>query len=60
MRRLREDLLDSYDEELEMELEERNMEELQAYGQPRSADEKVARRTYFQELFRLQGELVKL
>jgi len=60
MRRLREDMLDSFDEELEMELEERNMEELEAFGQPRSAEEKVARRTYFQELFRLQGELVKL
>ena len=60
MRRLREDLLDSYDEELEMELEERNIEELEAHGKPRSSDEKVARRTYFQELFRLQGELVKL
>jgi polyphosphate kinase 2 len=60
MRRLREDMLDSFDEELEMELEERNMEELEAFGQPRSTEEKVARRTYFQELFRLQGELVKL
>ncbi len=60
MRRLREDLLDSYDEELEMELEERNMEELAAHGQPRSVEERLARRTYFQELFRLQGELVKL
>ena len=60
MRRLREDLLDSYDEELEMELEERNMEELAAHGSPRSEAERVARRTYFQELFRLQGELVKL
>jgi polyphosphate kinase 2 len=60
MRRLREDLLDSYDEELEMELEERNMEELEATGKPRSDTERQARRTYFQELFRLQGELVKL
>jgi polyphosphate kinase 2 len=60
IRRLREDLLDSYDEELEMELEERNMEELAASGQPRSAAERLARRSYFQELFRLQGELVKL
>jgi len=60
IRRLREDLLDSYDEELEMELEERNMEELAAHGQPRSDDERHARRMYFQELFRLQGELVKL
>ena len=60
IRRLREDLLDSYDEELEMELEDRNMEELAATGQPRSAEEREARRSYFQELFRLQGELVKL
>ena len=60
IRRLREDLLDSYDEELEMELEERNMEELSAHGQPLTPDQRVARRTYFQELFRLQGELVKL
>jgi polyphosphate kinase 2 len=60
MRRMREDLLDSYDEELEMELEERNMEELEATGKPRNEAERLARRTYFQELFRLQGELVKL
>jgi polyphosphate kinase 2 len=60
MRRLREDLLDSFDEEMEMELEERNMEELAAHGKPRNAAERLARRTYFQELFRLQGELVKL
>ncbi len=60
MRLLREDLLDSYDEELEMELEERNMEELEATGKPRNDAERQARRSYFQELFRLQGELVKL
>ena len=60
MRRLREDLLDSFDEEMEMELEERNMEELAAHGKPRNEAERLARRTYFQELFRLQGELVKL
>ena len=60
MRRLREDLLDSFDEELEMELEERNMEELEATGKPRNEEERLARRNYFRELFRLQGELVKL
>jgi polyphosphate kinase 2 len=60
IRRLREDLLDSYDEELEMELEDRNMEELAATGSPQTVEEKSARRQYFQELFRLQGELVKL
>ncbi len=60
MRRLREDMLDSFDEELEMELEERNMEELEATGKPRNEEERLARRNYFRELFRLQGELVKL
>ncbi len=30
IRRLRQDLMDSYDEELEMELEDRNIEELAA------------------------------
>jgi polyphosphate kinase len=60
IQRIRQDLLDSYDEELEMELEERNMEELAATGQPRTEQEKLERRRYFQELFRLQGELVKL
>jgi polyphosphate kinase 2 len=60
VRRLREDLMDSYDEELEMELEDRNMEELAATGKPSSEADKNARRQYFQELFRLQGELVKL
>jgi polyphosphate kinase len=43
-----------------MELEDRNIEELAAAGTPQTAEEKAARRSYFQELFRLQGELVKL
>jgi len=60
IRRVREDLLDSFDEELEMELEDRNMEELAAEGRLHTAEERLARRRYFQELFRLQGELVKL
>jgi polyphosphate kinase 2 len=60
IQRIREDLMDGYDEELEMELEERNIEELNAYGKPLSQADKLARRKYFQELFRLQGELVKL
>ena len=56
--RIQRDLIDSYDEELEMEIEDRDV------GGPgalmRSAEEKDRRRFYFQELFRLQGELVKL
>ena len=60
IRRIRADLMDGYDEELEMELEDRSINELAQAGQPRSAEEKLARQKYFQELFRLQGELVKL
>ena len=60
IRRLREDLMDSYDEELEMELEDRSIEELAQVGTPPTEAERAARRRYFQELFRLQGELVKL
>jgi polyphosphate kinase 2 len=56
MQRIARDLIDSYDEELELEIEDRNVDEL-ASGQ---VADKAARRAYFKELFRLQGELVKL
>ncbi len=53
--RFHREMMDSFDEELEMELED---------GPPRDEAEHAAdrqfRRVYFQELFRLQGELVKL
>jgi polyphosphate kinase 2 len=53
--------MDGYDEEFEMELEDRNLDGLVAGGNPTHSDEeKASRRQYFQELFRLQGELVKL
>jgi polyphosphate kinase len=54
IRRLREDLLDSLDEELEMELDDR------ALGPSASHEDSVSRAHYFRELLRLQGELVKL
>jgi polyphosphate kinase 2 len=54
MRRIHADLMDGYDEELEMELEDRETEVADAAGA------KEARRVYFRELFRLQAELVKL
>ncbi len=61
MRRIRHDLIDSYDEELEMELEDRTVAELTGESEPaHSARDKENRRQYFRELFRLQGELVKL
>lgn len=56
MQRIARDLVDSYDEELELEIEDRNPAELES-GQ---TVDKEARRAYFKELFRLQGELVKL
>ena len=58
LRRLHRELVDSYDEELELELEDRD------YGQsgqfPPTEQEKEQRTRYFRELFKLQGELVKL
>lgn len=61
IRRIRQDLIDSYDEELEMELEDRTIEELTGDGNSaRTEQDKEDRRQYFRELFRLQGELVKL
>lgn len=56
MARIARDLVDSYDEEIELELEDRNLDEM-ASG---TVADKAARQAYFKELFRLQGELVKL
>ena len=57
--RVRADLLDSFDEELEMEIDDDRLDKLIEDMGARSADE-IDRRLYFKELFRLQGELVKL
>ena len=56
MQRIARDLIDSYDEELELEIEDRHVDEA---GAPVGVD-KASRAAYFRELFRLQGELVKL
>ncbi|WP_152221924.1 polyphosphate kinase 2 [Pseudomonas sp. SCB32] len=59
--RIHRELLDQSDEELELELLEdvRSLDEL--FDESADVDEaKMARRRYFSELFRLQGELVKL
>src|SRR5262249_32846469 len=55
--RLRREMLDSIDEELEMELDDRRFAELLA---EHVTEETIDRRFYFRELLRLQGELVKL
>jgi polyphosphate kinase 2 len=59
--RIRRDLADSYDEELELELEDRKIDELNdSTLDTSSLQYKQNRRQYFRELFRMQAELVKL
>jgi len=53
-RRAREEILDSMDEELEMELDDDRL------SQDGDSGSSIPRQLYFKELFRLQGELVKL
>ena len=63
VQRIRQDLIDSYDEELELEIDDRRIEgltgaESSADGAPGAGN--LERQAYFRELLRLQGELVKL
>jgi len=61
IRRIHRELSESYDEAFELELEDRAEDELT--GHPASGlteQDRDARRHYFRELLRLQGELVKL
>jgi len=61
VQRMQRDLADSYDEELELELDDRDLDPDTLLPSPtRSEQEKELRRQYFHELFRLQAELVKL
>ena len=59
IRRIRNDLQDGYDEELELELEDRPLDGITG-GAGQTDEDRQARQQYFRELFRLQGELVKL
>jgi polyphosphate kinase 2 len=54
----REEVADSFDEELELELDDERIGEL--LDDSAQTAEKAARQLYFKELFRLQRELVKL
>ena len=63
--RMRDDLRDSHDEELELDLDDQVEDGHRPGGGEESdgvtkASARDARRVYFRELFRLQGELVKL
>jgi len=58
--RVREEMADSFDEELEMEIDDERLNKLLADAAQHPERETLDRRIYFKELFRLQGELVKL
>jgi polyphosphate kinase 2 (PPK2 family) len=58
--RVREEMLDSFDEELELEIDDDRLDALTNEFSGHTVRETVDRRVYFKELFRLQGELVKL
>ena len=59
-RRVYAEMLDSFDEELEMEIDDYQMNTLANDSLTDHDITDVDRRLYFKELFRLQGELVKL
>src|ERR1700747_1434816 len=59
-RRIQGDVMDTFDEELEMEIDDDRLEKLLDDLSEHPEPETIDRRVYFRELFRLQGELVKL
>jgi polyphosphate kinase 2 len=60
MDRIKQEIADSFDEELEMEIDESRLETMLADMEDHPEREQIERRTYFRELFRLQHELVRL
>jgi polyphosphate kinase 2 len=60
LRRIKDEIADSFDEELEMQMEEDRLDELVAEGMSGEAEQTLERKLYFRELFRLQHELVRL
>ena len=58
--RIKAEITDSFDEELEMQLEEERLDELVAEEFSPAGTPTLERQTYFRELFRLQHELVRL
>ena len=58
--RIHREMMDNLDEELELELDDSRLGRLRTeIGEP-ALEEPLDRHFYFQELLRLQGELVKL
>src|SRR5262245_33737193 len=58
--RVRAEMVDSFDEELEMEIDDERLAQLLADASTPPDAETIGRQTYFRQLFHLQGELVKL
>ena len=61
VKRIHRDLADSYDEELELELDDRPLDLVMGkVSADQAAADREERRLYFRELLRLQAELLKL
>jgi len=60
MHRIKDEITDSFDEELEMEIDESRLEALMDDMADHPDRAQIERRLYFRELFRLQHELVRL
>ncbi len=61
LRRIKQELIDGYDEELELEIEDRAGEDVLGADHAEPADSEAnLRLRYFRQLFKLQAELVKL
>jgi polyphosphate kinase 2 len=58
--RIEAEIADSFDEELEMELDDERLQKLIDGTEQTGAGSQLDRKIYFQELFRLQRELIKL
>jgi polyphosphate kinase 2 len=58
--RIKDEIVDSFDEELELQMEEDRLDDFVADGISAPAEPTIDRKLYFRELFRLQHELVRL
>ncbi|MGV1871813.1 polyphosphate kinase 2 [Agrobacterium rosae] len=58
--RIKAEIADSFDEELELQMDEDRLDDLAADGMKSAPGKLLDRKVYFQELFRLQHELVRL
>jgi polyphosphate kinase 2 len=58
--RIKDEIVDSFDEELELQMEEDRLDDMIVEGMSEPAQAGIDRKLYFRELFRLQHELVRL